>query len=285
MSRKNPDPARHSTIGAGWFRRHPSVEPRCKRLRNLLDDLRSLRRGWYFRLVSGGKVVEVGEDWHQISEFTTFIRWRPELEEQNRNRLANMKLACRLIDGTHLGCGAVFSMRRIVGDAQPERGFREGPVIIRGRLATAAGGGLCQISTTLFNAALLANLGICEKWSHSSDIWGDERIIDLGRDASFAYAVRDLKFANDRTSDIVVRMGMNEPESTLFCRIYSPEPLGCTVEVTSTILERLEPDPGAGSRCGWVVLTTRTSSGQGGARVTYRKVETYQPTVATVSCV
>ena len=52
-------------------------------------------------------------------------------------------------------------------------------MIIRGRLGFTYGGGLCHVSTTLFNAALFADLGILRKYNHSMDIWGEERFVDL----------------------------------------------------------------------------------------------------------
>ncbi len=267
------------------LRLRPTAEPRFKRLRNLLDDLHSLRRGWYRRLVPAGTRDEVGVGWHCIAEMTTPIRARPELEEQNRNRLANMELACRLIDGTRLDPGEIFSLRRIMGEPSTARGFTLGPVLIAGRLSKAIGGGLCQISTTLFNAALLANLQILEKWNHSTDIWGDERFIELGRDASFVYALRDLKLANQLADTIVVCMEVDESGPAVVCRVLSPTPLGYAVSVESTVLERLEPEqeakPGMHAQCGWVVSTTRTISEPGGDRLTYRRVETYQPTFRT----
>lgn len=63
---------------------------------------------------------------------------------------------------------------------------RTGPMIMGDSLGFTVGGGLCQITTTLFNAALLANLQILEKHNHNMDIWGNNRFIELGR-MLFAY--------------------------------------------------------------------------------------------------
>ena len=99
------------------------------------------------------------------------------------NRLHNVALVANLIDGTLIAPGKTFSFNATTGERTPEKGFLEAPVIINGELQTGLGGGVCQVSTTVFNAAYEAGLPITQRSNHALYI----SHYPLGRDATVNY--------------------------------------------------------------------------------------------------
>ncbi|BBI31852.1 VanW family protein [Cohnella abietis] len=258
------------------------------RARLLLDDLRSLLRGWYFRMTP--RKVEVSEQLlqrHVLSEVSVKINWREELKEINYSRIHNMGLGCELVSQVNLRPGEVFSLKRFFRGTTEEQGFQKGPMFMRGRTDYVAGGGTCLISTLLFNAALKANLSILEKHNHSTDLWGEDRFIDLGLDATYVFGRKDLKFKNTHTADILIIAELVREDLMLHCRFISSKPLPYKVSVTTEIVEELRPDdyPDTSAsaearpyRKGWVVMTNRFIKGHDNVeRNTYTKRERYKP--------
>ena len=117
------------------------------------------------------------------------------------NRIHNVQLVARLIDRTLIAPGAIFSFNRTTGERTAERGFREAPVIINGELQTGLGGGVCQVSTTVFNAAYEAGLKITERTNHA--LYIDH--YPLARDATVNYPDLDLRFVNDTPRWLLIR--------------------------------------------------------------------------------
>jgi vancomycin resistance protein YoaR len=117
------------------------------------------------------------------------------------NRLHNVALVAQLIDGALIAPGETFSFNGTTGERTEEKGFREAPVIINGELQTGLGGGICQVSTTVFNAAYEAGLEIDERTNHALYI----SHYPLGRDATVNYPDLDLKFTNDTQNWLLLR--------------------------------------------------------------------------------
>jgi vancomycin resistance protein YoaR len=117
------------------------------------------------------------------------------------NRLHNVRLVSRLVDRALIPPGAEFSFNRTTGERNEAKGFREAPVIINGELQTGIGGGVCQVSTTVFNAAFEAGLPINARTNHSLYI----SHYPTGRDASVNYPDLDLKFVNDTGKWLLLR--------------------------------------------------------------------------------
>ena len=109
------------------------------------------------------------------------------------NRIHNVQLVAHLIDNKFIAPGAEFSFNGTTGERTSDKGFVEAPVIINGELKTGLGGGICQVSTTTFNAAYEAGLSITERTNHALYI----SHYPLGRDATVNYPDTDLKFVND----------------------------------------------------------------------------------------
>jgi len=117
------------------------------------------------------------------------------------NRIHNVQLVAHLIDRTLIAPGATFSFNATTGERNEEKGFLEAPVIINGELQTGLGGGVCQVSTTVFNAAYEAGLSIIERTNHALYI----SHYPVGRDATVNYPDTDLKLVNDTSHWLLLR--------------------------------------------------------------------------------
>jgi vancomycin resistance protein YoaR len=116
-------------------------------------------------------------------------------------RLHNVQLVSQLIDGALVAPGATFSFNGTTGERTADKGFQEAPVIINGELQNGLGGGICQVSTTVFNAAYEAGLQIDERTNHALYI----SHYPTGRDATVNYPDLDLKFTNDTRHWLLLR--------------------------------------------------------------------------------
>jgi vancomycin resistance protein YoaR len=110
----------------------------------------------------------------------------------NADRTHNIALASGFIRGVLLPPDGVFSYNKTVGPRTLERGFREAPVLLDDELVPGDGGGVCQVSSTLFNVALLADFKILSRTNHSRPV----AYLPAGRDATVVYGALDLLFRN-----------------------------------------------------------------------------------------
>ena len=117
------------------------------------------------------------------------------------DRIMNLQLGVRALDGTLVAPGGTFSLNDAIGERTLERGFRSAPVIIGNEYAEEVGGGTSQVATTVFNAAWEAGLRITERHPHSLYI----SRYQLGRDATVYWPSLDLKFVNDTKSWVLVK--------------------------------------------------------------------------------
>ena len=124
------------------------------------------------------------------------------------NRIHNVDLVAHLVDGKLIAPGATFSFNETTGERSAAKGFLEAPVIVNGELQTGLGGGVCQVSTTVFNAAYEAGLRITERTNHALYI----SHYPLGRDATVDYPDLDLKFVNDTGHWLLLRTFVNPGE-------------------------------------------------------------------------
>ena len=94
----------------------------------------------------------------------------------------------------------MFSFNAVVGPREAEQGYREAPIIINDELVPGVGGGICQVSSTLYNAVLLSGLKPVERRNHSLP----SAYIGLGRDATVSYGGIDFKFKNTRPEPVMI---------------------------------------------------------------------------------
>ena len=115
-----------------------------------------------------------------------------------RDRTHNLKLAAGVLNGVILKTGEKFSYNVVVGPRVGERGYRSAPIFVRGKLEPGLGGGICQVSSTLYNAVLFAGLKVSERHPHSRTV----PYVKAGRDATVAYGSRDFKFENSNSAPV-----------------------------------------------------------------------------------
>jgi vancomycin resistance protein YoaR len=127
------------------------------------------------------------------------------------NRIHNVQLVAHLVDGKLIAPGATFSFNGTTGERSAEKGFLVAPVIINGELQTGLGGGVCQVSTTVFNAAYEAGLRITARTNHALYI----SHYPLGRDATVNYPDTDLKFVNDTPHWLLLRTWVGSSSLTV----------------------------------------------------------------------
>jgi len=131
---------------------------------------------------------------NKLQEFST--RYDPS----NWGRSENLKIATDKISGTVLMPGDQFSFNGVVGERTVQAGYKNAAIYQGDQVVDGLAGGICQISSTLYNAALLANLQIDERYNHSFKT----SYLEFGRDATVVYGVKDLKFTNTRSYPIKI---------------------------------------------------------------------------------
>ncbi len=149
-------------------------------------------------------------------------------------RTNNIRLGAAAINGCLIAPGEIFSFGAIIGETTREKGYQEAPVIVGGELRPGLGGGLCQVSSTLYNAALLANLEIVERHNHSLVV----NYLPVGRDATISIGWADLKFRNSREHHLLI--GAELSDGLLTFRFFGP-PMEERVEITSSDIVRIAP--------------------------------------------
>ena len=129
-----------------------------------------------------------------ISSYTT------KYDASNTNRSGNLKLAAEKINGRVLMPGEEFSFNEVVGKRTIEAGYKNAKIYENGQVVDGLAGGICQISSTLYNAVVLANLEVTERRNHSFT----STYVPAGRDATVVYGRSDLKFKNTRNYPIKI---------------------------------------------------------------------------------
>ena len=125
---------------------------------------------------------------------------------QNRNR--NIELGAEKINGIRLDVSEAFSFNETVGKVSAEDGYQPAPVIQNGRLAKGIGGGICQVSSTLYQSALFSGMEILERRNHSLPVG----YVPLGMDATIAYGVQDFVFSNPFSFPVLIGAWIEENE-------------------------------------------------------------------------
>lgn len=124
----------------------------------------------------------------QLATFTT------RYDVSDVDRTTNLVLAIKKINGTVLRAGEEFSYNKVVGARTVAAGYKNAKIYSAGQVVDGLGGGICQVSSTLYNAALLANLEITERRNHQFVT----SYVEAGRDATVVYGSTDFKFKNTR---------------------------------------------------------------------------------------
>ncbi len=127
-----------------------------------------------------------------LSEFSTTYA------ASNKNRTTNLMLAASKINGTVIMPGESFSYNKVVGARTISAGYKEAPIYVEGKVEDGLGGGICQITSTLYNAVVYANLEITQRTNHQFV----PSYVSASRDATVVYGAIDFQFKNNRTYPI-----------------------------------------------------------------------------------
>ncbi|EHQ88050.1 VanW family protein [Desulfosporosinus youngiae] len=140
-----------------------------------------------------------------IGEFST------NFSVKEKNRSVNLTAAAKALDGKVLRPGETLSFNETVGPREPETGYKDAYVIINGEYVKGTGGGVCQVSSTLYNAVLLSNLEITERMPHAVVVG----YIPPGQDATVNYPNIDFKFKNNTPSLVYLRSDVKQGVLTI----------------------------------------------------------------------
>lgn len=191
----------------------------------------------------------------RLTGYTTSLKGRKKAQ------IRNATLAARALEGQVIGPGKVFSYNAVVVAGDRESRYVPAPVSVEGSLVAALGGGVCQTSTTLYNAALLAGLEVVERHPHTIA----PKYVLPGRDAAVAWPGVDLRIKNPYP--FPVRLGAQVRGEQLRVEVFGARPAPQTVTLETRVLQVQEP--GRQTRTG----NRHFRAGTAGVRVaTYRMV-------------
>ncbi|KQL53938.1 hypothetical protein AN964_10810 [Heyndrickxia shackletonii] len=128
-------------------------------------------------------------------------RYVTYFNSSNKERTHNIRLAANAINGHVIFPGETFSFNKVVGKRTIAKGYLPAPVIVRGELSEGIGGGICQVSSTLFNAVDKASVKITERYSHSRRV----PYVPPNRDATVSWYGPDFKFKNPHNQPLLIR--------------------------------------------------------------------------------
>ncbi len=164
----------------------------------------------------------------KIASFSTNVA------DSTGGRKTNVKLALEKFNGMVINSGATVSFNKVTGPHTLENGYKTATIIYNSRFVEGVGGGVCQASTTLYNALLRANLQIDEVNKHTLPV----KYVPLGLDAMVSEYISDLKFTNTTGSPIYIKTFSDS--NSVSVEIYGrPDPDGYTYDTRSETLQIL----------------------------------------------
>ncbi|MGJ3238109.1 MAG: VanW family protein [Anaerolineae bacterium] len=171
-----------------------------------------------------------------VSESTTYYTG------SSQNRRTNIAVGVSRLNGVIIGPGEEFSFNYYLGDIDYNNGFVDGLIIFGGRTITGIGGGICQVSTTVFRAAFEGGLSITERNSHGYRVgYYELNGQPPGLDAAIWQPERDFRFQNNTPHHILIEASMYPGDNALQFRFYSTQ--HWQVEIEDPIVRNLVPAP------------------------------------------
>lgn len=164
-----------------------------------------------------------------VATFSTSV------EGQDSYVKRNIAIACNKLKGTVIPQNSVFSFNTIVGEGSAKNGFVPGRVLYRDRVAIEPGGGLCQVSSTLFNAFLMAGCTIIERHRHSQPV----SYVPLGLDATIKYGKKDLRIKNPYSHPLII--DSDTGDSSITVRIMGEQKIPYRYEIVTEEDEQAVP--------------------------------------------
>jgi vancomycin resistance protein YoaR len=157
-------------------------------------------------------------------------------DQNGRNRSENIRLSSAILNNTVLAPGQVFSFNEVVGPRTEQRGYKSAHTYIGGKIVDDIGGGICQVSSTLYNAVLLSDLEIVERRNHMFTVG----YVPKGRDATVSYGQVDFKFRNSTGWPIKIKSWVTNDNRIHFTLIGTNESPGKTVEINPSVINTVE---------------------------------------------
>lgn len=155
----------------------------------------------------------------------------------NTARSNNLELAAEKIDGTILSPNEIFSYNKIVGARTIDKGYTEAKIYSNGQVVDGIGGGICQISSTLYDTAVIANLNVTERHNHQFIT----SYLPAGKDATVVYGAKDLKFQNTRSYPIKIEMKV--ANGIVTCKILGiKEETEYSINIETEVISVTEPE-------------------------------------------
>jgi vancomycin resistance protein YoaR len=180
--------------------------------------------------LSGEKIKE----WGLTRVLTCFsTRFNPQEED----RVQNIRTAASALHGAVVFPGQELSFNRRVGPRAPEKGYREAPVLYEGELIPGIGGGVCQVSTTLYNAWLLAGLPVIKRFNHTMPV----SYVGMGRDAAVVDGGQDLVVANSLSTPIFISARIEADLLTVAVVGRQEDPRVTTYLLETEVVQRIPP--------------------------------------------
>lgn len=178
------------------------------------------------------------------------------------NRAVNVENGCALINGTMLWPGDEFSVTDTVTPFSAENGYMPAPTYEENRTIDSYGGGICQVSTTLYNAALKAELDITSRSNHTMMV----SYVEPSKDAAIAEGVMDMRFVNNTDAPIYIQGGCYGGQITFTIYGHETRPANRTIEFDSRVLETMQPSgyslyPDATQAVGYIAQTQSPHTG------------------------
>jgi vancomycin resistance protein YoaR len=165
----------------------------------------------------------------KIVEFTT------EIAASGEGRIYNIRSTAASIQDMLLKPGEIFDFGKIIQKTTADYGYKEAPVIVGGKLVPGIGGGICQVSTTLYNAVLRSGLEVVERRNHSLPI----RYVPLGQDATYASGYINFIFRNNTKQSLLIRTLTTDKQLTV--KLFGDIPESISYEIQSSIVETIPP--------------------------------------------
>ena len=158
------------------------------------------------------------------------------------NRVYNLSLASERTNGVLVAPGAIYSLNDSIGEITAETGYHSAYIIKGNRTVLGEGGGVCQVSTTLFRAVLNAGLPVVMRYPHAYRVGYYEQDMPVGFDASIFQPAWDFKFKNDTSAYILVQTLVDPVNYVMSFRFYGT-PDGRTVEISQPAITNQSPPP------------------------------------------
>ena len=155
-------------------------------------------------------------------------------------RMQNIATASSKMHGLIVKPGEVFSFATVAGDISLDSGYAEALIIYNGRTVQGVGGGVCQVSTTLFRTAFFGGYPIIERWPHAYRVGWYEKGFGPGLDATVSVPEVDFKFKNDSPYHLLIEAYANTTAGRLTFKFYSTSD-GRQVDVSEPIVENVKP--------------------------------------------